>query len=991
MARPRKGAPRPAKAADAAAPGRSRAATGRATVIAAVGAAAAALAAVALTGPAASLMPAALPPPSAEDAAFLAWFREGGGRANGVSVAAFPGMGRGVVAARHVRRMDAVVEVPGDLLVERKRILADVDGASPRRRAAWEPVRGETDEHLIALYLMEQFHMGDASPWAPYLRVLPAEVPRAPHFDDAALDELQDPARAAAARKIRADMEGAWRRLRPAARAIIDAAEEAVRPAELGEARGDARGDPEAAASFEAFQHKLALVASRALSFRGRRVLAPLADMFNYASTGEARRNAAGDAFLKHHVWDADGGPLRVLADRDTRRGAQVFEDYGDNPNSVYLEYHGFVPEGNPFDCVALRFPPARDLAAFAGNASEQLGARVDAAWGWPLPGTAAAEAAEAGLEERQRQLGAAPSFCVGAQTSDVAREHPNLFQYAAVVLAGGERRPHCDALISGRLKRRKERASVARRCLPREGTEEARAVREVVAAVAADAASAAFATYATALEGDAAILAALGEDDEHRALAVRFRMGQKRALAAYLASTRRARREDAAAAAAASDGVEPLDAAVRRFNGWIGAHDFPARAIEAKAIPGYRLGAVATRSVRAEELYLAVPESVIMGPASAFAEASGVRPILQRLRGASGRGDPFHELLLHLLWERFEERERSRFWPYLQLLPQPGQQDSPLFLSEDDVAALAPSAVMNELHEYRIKAHRTFEAISELPLLQPPSLPEGLLTMERYMWAHAILDSRSIWWSGERHLVPLLDLINCGEGPRPDRVHATRPNRQTGAAETLADRDYRAGEQLFENYGQMNRVYFVYHGFVMEGNSHDAVELAFFISEATPGLREKGDYARYLRRMGLRIGVNNIAVGGGPLARKKQGLSREEGLRDVPAKLVRYVRVVHGEALTPLEVLDHLISEVLTRADAYAGHLGPGSALRTKSAVYRERGAPAAVGERAQARLAAARWPVRRFLEMEEELLAEWLDKLGASAAALRAAAGVA
>ena len=44
----------------------------------------------------------------------------------------------------------------------------------------------------------------------------------------------------------------------------------------------------------------------------------------------------------------------------------------------------------------------------------------------------------------------------------------------------------------------------------------------------------------------------------------------------------------------------------------------------------------------------------------------------------------------------------------------------------------------------------------------------------KHYRWAHAILDSRAIWWNGERHLVPLLDLVNCKEGPSPDKIHST-------------------------------------------------------------------------------------------------------------------------------------------------------------------------------------------------------------------------
>ena len=44
-----------------------------------------------------------------------------------------------------------------------------------------------------------------------------------------------------------------------------------------------------------------------------------------------------------------------MKADRATNAGEQVFEDYGDNSNALYLDHHGFVPHApNPFDCVSL-------------------------------------------------------------------------------------------------------------------------------------------------------------------------------------------------------------------------------------------------------------------------------------------------------------------------------------------------------------------------------------------------------------------------------------------------------------------------------------------------------------------------------------------------------------------------------------------------------------------------------------------------------------
>ena len=39
--------------------------------------------------------------------------------------------------------------------------------------------------------------------------------------------------------------------------------------------------------------------------------------------------------------------------------------------------------------------------------------------------------------------------------------------------------------------------------------------------------------------------------------------------------------------------------------------------------------------------------------------------------------------------------------------------------------------------------------------------LGEGWITLDRYLWATAVLDSRMIWWDGRKHLVPLLDLVS--------------------------------------------------------------------------------------------------------------------------------------------------------------------------------------------------------------------------------------
>lgn len=62
--------------------------------------------------------------------------------------------------------------------------------------------------------------------------------------------------------------------------------------------------------------------------------------------------------------------------------------------------------------------------------------------------------------------------------------------------------------------------------------------------------------------------------------------------------------------------------------------------------------------------------------------------------------------------------------------------------------------------------------------------------------WAHYILDSRSIWWDGARHLVPMLDLINCKELTDVNRVHSTFLDDSGLNAVTLAPDNFQSGDQ---------------------------------------------------------------------------------------------------------------------------------------------------------------------------------------------------
>ena len=160
---------------------------------------------------------------------------------------------------------------------------------------------------------------------------------------------------------------------------------------------------------------------------------------------------------------------------------------------------------------------------------------------------------------------------------------------------------------------------------------------------------------------------------------------------------------------------------------------------------------------------------------------------------------------------------EKSYWTPYLNTLPTAADTHFPVFWSEEELNELQNSRIKPHIIDYRSRIERKYEGLSKhiFPQWKDIFTP-SVFSYENYLWATAIMDSRGIWWGNGRHLVPLLDLINCNEeGPDPKRVHATRLDASGVNAVTLADRDYHTGDQIFENYGQPNWIYLTYHGTV--------------------------------------------------------------------------------------------------------------------------------------------------------------------------------
>jgi hypothetical protein len=189
---------------------------------------------------------------------------------------------------------------------------------------------------------------------------------------------------------------------------------------------------------------------------------------------------------------------------------------------------------------------------------------------------------------------------------------------------------------------------------------------------------------------------------------------------------------------------------------------------------------------------------------------------------------DDFHVLLLYLLREK-SKGKNSFFYPYLEVVPK--SFDIPYFWSDEELKQLQGSEILPEVYAERQKIRNMYTHLKKNVLDRFPNFfkPAKAYSFEEYEWANFMMNSRTIWTTnggGKRALIPLLDTVNCKEGPNPDRLHTSTRDLELDAVVTRAPWSFKSGEQVFENYGSDNHNNFYYHGFTLVDNSHNCATI---------------------------------------------------------------------------------------------------------------------------------------------------------------------
>lgn len=514
------------------------------------------------------------------------------------------------------------------------------------------------------------------------------------------------------------------------------------------------------------------IVSSRALTMHGKKFLVPFADFFNYAPHANLRDSDLGSHFLHYHrVSDTY---FTVLADRVAQAGDQLAEDYGDNGNDVYLQYHGFVPDVNPFTCWEFPIPSGTSLRKRGHPERKQALIRAllqhhKAAWremclipGKPLPAVVlqvvhsmrasgpqltkcakfirnpASHAAmracfgegppgasllrgvrtvlsravqnlpdvqqlEARVQSAQAPAQAAESELLTLSPGDAVAEETKaaLQGFIAAKFALAKRRV-LDALLADLALQLGEADGAG---LPPSGGQDS-AARRASRASRLNARHGGPATAEVAVDagGDSKPAPVVGRGSEENMTP--FSPGHE---AIPVPSSAVASPSDSSEATA-----NALSTVVDAFNDWFDSFSPPVAAIKAAVVgDGMRLGVVAAQDIAPGEVYLSVPSAAIMSLQSA-SRCPTLKPVFDDLNKRFPRGDDFHQLLFHLMYETFVRGEDSAWAPYLATLPTSAQMGFPLFYDDEQLNMLTGSHVLSSVQESRRSILRKFSGVQK-------------------------------------------------------------------------------------------------------------------------------------------------------------------------------------------------------------------------------------------------------------------------------------
>lgn len=685
----------------------------------------------------------------------------------------------------------------------------------------------EQQDILLSFELMVQCSLGRYSHYYPYMQMLPSsQIPRLDTFTSEELSYLQDDYLEYLGFSSKQKLKHFW---------MNGGNEKFEQMLEFSILHYDSNNkktldidiQQNKCTSFKAFHKYITFVSSRAMVLNGIKYLSPLADMINYApQNNQASSDTGVNYFPKYHSIDSQKNII-VRADRNVFSGNQIMEDYGPVDNSLFLEAHGFVPSSNPNHCAIISqtsFFRAAIALKSEIEKDEDLRIQVLQKLSFISPKVSSLhELINDDKKEGKEMVCVRQDFTISSN-----KRHEALVSILANSELDHIHKCHSSILVG-------EHEYITQNCIhyPNSLLKQYELIKQ--------AAHLEFSWKQTSLEQDLQIKQDMeysGRNTVRTSLALDFRIKEKRLLHHLAYSTIPTENNYSPNS---SDSNTDLQKRVEDFKKWLNSVTFPTNLIEPVLTQDKRIGVIATQDLKKGDIYLSIPNNwTIHLPDDFSGKGDQFLSTFSQTVYSSNVDIPEKEfvmLLFHLMHEYFTLGHNSVWWPYLNLLPSPHEiSNIPMLLPENQINQhLSGSDIRLRLLKYQQQIIDKYNQILLSELGHDVGSVFGKdLTFENFQWAHYILDSRSIWWNRKRHLVPLLDLVNCGIlGNEEDQsIHSTVLSDEY--AVTKSSHGFSKGQPVLENYGQPNYIYFLYHGFILsEENHHDCAlyENSLFIN----------------------------------------------------------------------------------------------------------------------------------------------------------------
>jgi hypothetical protein len=213
----------------------------------------------------------------------------------------------------------------------------------------------------------------------------------------------------------------------------------------------------------------------------------------------------------------------------------------------------------------------------------------------------------------------------------------------------------------------------------------------------------------------------------------------------------------------------------IRAFEEWIAENELAVNLLRVESMPVFRMGTTATQDLQEKQLYVAVPDKMLIGPERVGPGSKLHKRLddIARKHGDFGALiDDRVKLIMFLLREARASRKKPSFWkPYIDLLPQ--NLSNPFLWSEEDLAYLQVSEVAEAARRERRKLRAEYDKLRSKVFTHDRSMfPKDAFSLKKWFWGCALYDSRVIQLN--RHTghgyVP-----TCGPCPRPRSVRACR------------------------------------------------------------------------------------------------------------------------------------------------------------------------------------------------------------------------